>query len=85
MEQWTHRGEFQDLERLQQSALRLILQESYKSYPNALKVLSQETLTDRRKCLCLQFVKKCLNNDKMKELFPKNSKAKGKLSCAMLG
>ena len=64
----------QDLERVQKSALRLILQESYKSYPNALKVLSLETLADRREVLCLQFAKKCLNNDKMKELFPKNSK-----------
>ena len=64
----------QDLERVQKSALRLILQESYKSYPNALKVLSLETLADRREVLCLQFAKKCLNNDKMKGLFPKNSK-----------
>ena len=64
----------QDLERVQKLALGLILQELHKSYPNALKVLSLETLADRREVLCLQFAKKCLNNDKMKELFPKNSK-----------
>ena len=64
----------QDLERIQKSALRLILKESYKSYKNALNVLELESLKDRRESLCLEFGKKCLKNEKMKHLFPQNNK-----------
>ena len=63
-----------DLERIQKSACKLILQDSYKSYDNALKLLDLENLEDRRESLCLQFARKCLKNDKMKHLFPKNLK-----------
>ena len=64
----------QDLERVQKSAMGLILQESYNSYPNALKVSNLETLADRRELLCLEFAKRYLNNRKMKHLFPRNNK-----------
>ena len=64
----------EDLERVQKCALRIILNDSYKSYENALSMLDIETLEDRRKNLCLQFAKKCLKNDKMKHLFPGNMK-----------
>ena len=63
-----------DLERIQKTACKLILQESYQSYENALKVLDLENLEERRETLCIQFAKKCLKNDKMKYLFPKNNK-----------
>ena len=64
----------QDLERVQKSALRIILQESYHSYKNALNALELESLVERRESLCLQFAKKCLTNEKMKHLFPQNHK-----------
>ena len=64
----------QDLERVQKSALRLILKESYKSYENALNILEIESLKERRESLCLDFAKKCLKNPKMKGLFPNNKK-----------
>ena len=64
----------QDLERIQKSALRIILQESYSSYENALNLLGLETLHDRREALCLSFAKKCLTNQKMKDLFQPNRK-----------
>ena len=64
----------QDLERVQKSALKIILKDSYQSYENALNKLDIETLEDRRKVLCLQFAKKCLNNNKMKQYLPKNQK-----------
>ena len=38
----------QDLERIQKSALKVILKDSYKSYEHALNVLEMETLDDRR-------------------------------------
>ena len=56
------------------SALKLILAEKYKNYKNALNILELETLVDRRKNLCLEFAKKCLNNEKMKSLLNENEK-----------
>ena len=64
----------QDLERVQKSALKIILKDSYQSYENALNKLDIETLEERRKLLCLQFAKKCLKNNKMKQYLPKNQK-----------
>ena len=48
----------QDLERIQKSALRIILQESYTNYENALNFLEIESLYERREALCLTFAKK---------------------------
>ena len=42
-----------DLESVQKSALKLILQDNYTSYTNALNKLDLQTLTDRREQLCL--------------------------------
>ena len=63
-----------DIERVKKSALRLILAEKYKTYKNALNILELESLEDRRKVLCLEFAKKCLNNAKMKSLLTENEK-----------
>ena len=46
-----------DLERIQKSALKLILKSSYQTYQNALKILDLQTLKNRRENLCLQFAK----------------------------
>ena len=48
----------QDLERLQKSALKIILKESYKTYEHALNILDLENLFDRREYLYLKFAKK---------------------------
>ena len=63
-----------DIERVQKSALKLILAEKYQNYENALNILELETLEDRRKNLCLEFAKKCLKNEKMKSLLGENEK-----------
>ena len=65
----------QDLERVQKSALKNILQENYDTYENALKILDLESLSERREYLCLQFAKKCLTHPKMKNLFQLNKKS----------
>ena len=65
----------QDLERVQKSALRIILQESYKNYSHALNTLEIESLADRREVLCIEFAKKCLKNEKMKHFFTQNKKS----------
>ena len=63
---------FQDLERVQKTALKIILQEDYISYSNALEVTSLGSLFERRNQLCLKFAKSSLKHDLMKEMFPLN-------------
>ena len=59
-----------DLERVQKSAVKIIMKNSYTSYEDALKTLKMESLEDRRTKLCLKFAKNCLKNEKLKKLFP---------------
>ena len=61
-----------DLERVQKSAVRCILGDSYRGYEDALKRLGLVTLEERREQMCLKFAKQCLKLDKMKQLFPRN-------------
>ena len=63
-----------DLERVQKTACKVILQDKYKSYKKALIQLEIETLENRREELCLKFANKCLKNKKLKEMFPLNNK-----------
>ena len=63
------------LERVQKSALRVILGPRYTNYSDALEKLNLQTLDDRRKNLCLKFAKKCLIVDKFKKMFPLNEKS----------
>ena len=63
-------GNRADLERVQKSAIKIILKNNYTNYEEALKMLKMESLEDRRTRLCLKFAKNCLKNDKMKQLFP---------------
>ena len=65
-------AEENDIERVQKVACRLILQEEYISYENALDVLDLDNLKDRRQKLCLKFAKRCLKFDKSKSMFPRN-------------
>ena len=62
------------LERVQKSALKVILGKRYTTYSDALDILNIESLEDRRKSLCLKFAKKCLQVEKLKKLFPRNVK-----------
>jgi hypothetical protein len=61
-----------DPERVQKAAVRVIMGKSYSTYKNGLKDLKLDTLETRRDFLCLKFAKNCLNNEKMKALFPLN-------------
>ena len=60
-----------DLERVQKSALRIILQDKYKSYKQGLALLNLETLADRRESL---FALKCVKHEKLSHMFPINEK-----------
>ena len=65
-----------DLERIQKSALKIILGQNYISYPNALKVLDLEKLSDRREKLCLNFAIKAAKHESCKGMFPLNTEHK---------
>ena len=62
----------ENLERVQKSALRIILGVQYLNYENALRVLKLQSLKERRNALCLKFAQKCLMVPKLKEMFPRN-------------
>jgi len=50
--------------------VKIILKNNYQGYKEALKFLNMESLDQRREKLNLQFAKKCLKIDSMKDLFP---------------
>ena len=62
----------EDLERVQKSALRIILKEEYQTYEQALETLMLAKLSERREKMCLKFAKSCLKNDLTRDLFPLN-------------
>ena len=66
-------GEVNDLERVQKVACKIILKDSYSSYESALRSLALQPLSDRRLMLCKRFAKKCLKNEKSRDMFPLNT------------
>ena len=60
------------IERCQAVCLRIILQDSYVSYPAALEMTGLETLANRRTSRCLKFSKDCLKHKSNKRFFPEN-------------
>ena len=62
------------LERVQKSALRIIIGEKYQSYTSALKMTGTKTLFERRRQLCLKFARKSLKSNKFKSWFKPNTK-----------
>ena len=63
-------NERNSLERLQRSSFKVILKKKYLSYENALEFLNMETLEERRDRKCLKFAKQCINDKRMKVMFP---------------
>ena len=63
-----------DLERVQRSAIKVILGEKYNNYKDALRVLRMDSLEMRRQKICLKFAKQCLRHEKLKELFPSHER-----------
>ena len=60
------------IERVQQTALKVILGSSYQDYDSALESCSLDTLFKRRENRCLTFGLRCLKHSKHKSLFPYN-------------
>ena len=68
-----------DLERMQKCFVKLIFPNKYKShdeqsYKDLLLEINLQTLEERRQILSLKFAKDCIKFDKLKDLFPENSK-----------
>ena len=61
-----------DLERVQKSAVKVILDQKYNGYQNGLAQLGLENLRERRENICLEFARKCVKNKKLDHMFPKN-------------
>ena len=62
------------IERVQKSALHVILGDEYRSYGYALKKLNMETLFVRRQRLCIKFTKKSQEHPKFTKWFKINQK-----------
>ena len=64
-----------DLERVQKSAIRIIIGKPYESYTQALQKLDMMKLSERRNLICLKFAKNSLKLQNFRKLFPmhKNS------------
>ena len=60
--------------RFKKSALRIILNNQYESYNDALEKVNLETLEERRKFLCLKFANNSLQGEKSRKMFPLNQK-----------
>ena len=63
-----------DLERVQKSAVKIIMGQEYQGYEKSLMKLDMTSLQDRRDILCLEFARKCSKNSKTKHMFPENKK-----------
>ena len=61
-----------DIERVQKTCLKFILDYNYVSYPAALEMTGLKTLHDRRKKRCLDFAVKCTRHPTNSRLFPLN-------------
>ena len=61
-----------DLERIQKTAIKIILRNQYNGYDKSLIKLDMEKLFERRESLCLNYAINSLKNEKMKRMFPLN-------------
>ena len=51
--------------------MKIILQDKFTNYENALHQLNIQDLKTRREDLCKKFAKSCLSNEKTLKMFPK--------------
>ena len=58
-----------DLERLQKTFCKLVLEEDFSTYNEALVTLGLQTLTERRQKLTLDFAKRSISDDILRDLF----------------
>ena len=64
-----------DIERVQKSALAIIMGSNYISYENALKTLNMDKLSTRRKTLCLKLANKAFKSERFSSWFTPDQNA----------
>ena len=57
-------AEAAQIERVQKSALHVILGVNYGNYENSLSILTMEKMSERRSKICLKFIKECEKSTK---------------------
>jgi hypothetical protein len=62
------------LERIQKTAVKIILGDKFITYEQGLLKLDMDNLSERRRALCLSFAQKCSKNPKTSHMFPRNEK-----------
>ena len=62
----------QDIEGVPKNCLKILFQNEYNSYSNALALTGLKSLSDRRNELCLRFARACVKNDQTNSMFPLN-------------
>ena len=67
-----------DLERVQKTAIKIILGNNNINYKKGLLKLDIDDLSTRREKLCLDFAKKCTKHPKLTYMFPTNDKTRGR-------
>ena len=63
-----------DIERVQKNACRIILGNKYTNYENSLEVIGLENLEERRTSLAFKFGQNCIQNQRIRKLFPLRKK-----------
>ena len=61
-----------NLERVQKSAVKIILNEEYEDYETSLQKLNLQSLYERRITLCENFALHSTKHERLKSMFPKN-------------
>ena len=64
------------IERVQKTALHIILGERYNSYSDALTLFELKTLDERRKEMCVKFARKSAESDKFQNWFAESTQKK---------
>jgi hypothetical protein len=73
----------EDLERIQKSAVRIILDKDIKYYSDALAEANLDSLKERRE-LCYEYAKKCIRRENSKEMLPIREQAQIKQELQIL-
>ena len=74
--------EIVSIERIQKTALHIILGNEYNSYNSALKRTCLEKLSERRKKICIKFAKRAQKHPKFSSWFKTNPKTNSSLNSA---
>ena len=61
-----------NLERVQKSAIKIILNEQYEDYDKGLEILNLQSLYNRRITLCENFAENTTKHEKLNSMFPRN-------------